>query len=685
MTVTVRRVYGIEARSYNPGQPRDADRYNSGQPRDKNGRWSKLSGLVANEGGFTYRPELDDMPASQPRHGVVVAVSGHSRALSADEYAADPEGAITRYEDDMADVMRENPRLHTGAWVDSSTGEVWLDLSEVYSDHDAGVEAGRDRGEIAVWDLDASEEIPTGGTGNRGSTIGDRVPPADGGMGRDDRGAEEGVGRRPGPGDPRGVGPQAADLVLVRRTYARHPKGSSKGGQFASTGTSGQTIGASKPTAVNTTVVGNHPERVIGMAECSPAKLERSAGLYVDNVPGLSHAQTGTAKDGSSKGDPEIVKREMAANVVDVFDRSPAPDTDREWYDAANNVAADLAAEHGVPIESAAGVVASLSPGAPWDDNVPQAEFVMRSIKADRALTAEDIDNINEMRRAKKKEKDRVPTDLKPGQRLSELDDKRAGEALYGMGKSEVNARRLTSDEMVLRGDGRGGYDRVPKFTADGEPYKVRVQSASNLATAVSCYRAGQGDGAPDMDRISDSLGGGHKVRSFYNNIVDPSDPRHVTVDTHACSVAYGYTISQSSRSPYLNVAAAEDAKDPYRQMYKLTAETTTDARTGQAGGYPIVADAYREATAQINARQPPPVPPYTVREVQSITWAQQRRDYPSSGRSGDDFDHLMERQQTLREQYARGEISRGEMLSGIEDARVTWAGNRDTSIEGEE
>jgi len=49
---------------------------------------------------------------------------------------------------------------------------------------------------------------------------------------------------------------------------------------------------------------------------------------------------------------------------------------------------------------------------------------------------------------------------------------------------------------------------------------------------------------------------GGHKVRSFYNNILNPDDPSHITIDKHAHDIAVG--IPQGTRgSGSLGLGAA--------------------------------------------------------------------------------------------------------------------------------
>jgi hypothetical protein len=80
----------------------------------------------------------------------------------------------------------------------------------------------------------------------------------------------------------------------------------------------------------------------------------------------------------------------------------------------------------------------------------------------------------------------------------------------------------------------------------------------------------------------------GHKVRSFFANISDPTDPWHVTVDRHATDIALGRVYDDRTR-PGL----------------------------GNKGTYEHVAEAYRVAARVLNV---------LPSEVQAVTWIAHRR-----------------------------------------------------------
>lgn len=74
----------------------------------------------------------------------------------------------------------------------------------------------------------------------------------------------------------------------------------------------------------------------------------------------------------------------------------------------------------------------------------------------------------------------------------------------------------------------------------DGNPAKNTWGSVGEISKAVSILNDGS------LQNISEQLGGEHKVRNFYNNIVAPNSPsKDVTIDTHA--VAAGLLLPMGS------------------------------------------------------------------------------------------------------------------------------------------
>ena len=103
---------------------------------------------------------------------------------------------------------------------------------------------------------------------------------------------------------------------------------------------------------------------------------------------------------------------------------------------------------------------------------------------------------------------------------------------------------------------------------------------------------------APDMPTISQAMGGGHKVRNFYNNILNPNDTEHgdVTIDTHAIAGALLRPLSGSDKDT----------------VHGLGTSGPESSATGAKALYGAYAEAYRRA-----ARERGLLP----RQMQSITW----------------------------------------------------------------
>lgn len=85
---------------------------------------------------------------------------------------------------------------------------------------------------------------------------------------------------------------------------------------------------------------------------------------------------------------------------------------------------------------------------------------------------------------------------------------------------------------------------------------------------------------------------GGHKVVSFYKNIVNPEDPESVTIDKHAHDIAVGIP-------------------------YGTRAKDSNDLGLGSKGRYNHFSDAYRTASGHLNIEVPA--------ILQATTWVAHR------------------------------------------------------------
>jgi hypothetical protein len=137
---------------------------------------------------------------------------------------------------------------------------------------------------------------------------------------------------------------------------------------------------------------------------------------------------------------------------------------------------------------------------------------------------------------------------------------------------------------------------------SNGSNSRVAWGSFAEIAKAISVIKDGS------RANISEALGGNHKVRNFYNNIADPSNPNDVTIDTHA--VAAGLLQPLGGK--------AKEVLDNFGKAGK-------NVNTGVKGTYPLYADAYRQAAGELGIK---------ARELQSVVWEKVRDLFPSEWKS---------------------------------------------------
>ena len=112
-----------------------------------------LDVIRKNPGGFSTT-----LNGETPTSGHMVAVPGRSTVIQ----GLPTESHIDEYARRNADVLSQ-PGAHIGGW--HNEGKTYLDVSHNIHDREQAVAAGRQRNQIAIWDVKHGREIPTGGTG----------------------------------------------------------------------------------------------------------------------------------------------------------------------------------------------------------------------------------------------------------------------------------------------------------------------------------------------------------------------------------------------------------------------------------------------------------------------------------------------------------------------------------------
>ena len=372
----------------------------------------------------------------------------------------------------------------------------------------------------------------------------------------------------------------------------------------------------------------------------SVANMVRNGRIpYVKVAPGASDAAV-----------QEALIEHMKDNLLGLYSRvsGAVRSGSKLWYEGANSRSQGIAQTHDIPHENAAGVVAAMSPQKDWDQNVALADWVAHTAgTTDPSATMSPAmtDWVNKY--ALRKDSERVVTDPTTGKetrfnartgeqmapnsvsredvqrQLAEVNGVPWGQmdpdqkAFYTRAYYEAHGppdHLIATDDQTgaqshwidEKGDRKYGYYiNNPDGTHDGvlarygdefpnkkgQPIPVSWGSTGEVSNAIKAF------GANSMSDISEALGGGHKVRSFFNNIIAPwSRKGDVTSDTHAVAAALLRPLGAGSPEAASGMGAASPG----------------NAETGLNGFYPHVAEAYRRA-----ARDAGVLP----RELQSITW----------------------------------------------------------------
>jgi hypothetical protein len=161
----------------------------------------------------------------------------------------------------------------------------------------------------------------------------------------------------------------------------------------------------------------------------------------------------------------------------------------------------------------------------------------------------------------------------------------------------------------IKRRDGGGQYfvyDPTGKNTGQVDmnksdagvmvPTSMTWGSYNELSKAVSILEDGR------ASNIHSQIGSGHKVRSFFINIIAPEHANAVTIDTHAIGAAFMKSVG---------------SKD---DLVKSVMSGTPMGDVGVIGLNPIVAEAYIQAAEELNL---------LPRELQSVTWEAARGLFP--------------------------------------------------------
>lgn len=251
----------------------------------------------------------------------------------------------------------------------------------------------------------------------------------------------------------------------------------------------------------------------------------------------------------------------MRANIQAALDNARAAGIKPDWYDKALATSHELGAKYGVDPRMVTGMIAATSPQQEWDANVRSVDYMLDKITSGAKFT--------------------VPVG-------ADLSHYPGVEQALGRSFAELTQSDPKLCAMALRAESNSEGVRT------SEGHLLQWSCGDKMTMNALAIQQGA---APE------STLGGHKVRSFFNNISDPANKsgrEDVTIDSHALFVALGQRVGDKGKADLLGGApssVADNAKSCYS----------------------VIADAYREVAAAQH-------PPMLASDVQSMTWEYGRK-----------------------------------------------------------
>lgn len=362
---------------------------------------------------------------------------------------------------------------------------------------------------------------------------------------------------------------------------------------------------------------------------------------------GLS-PETYQAKDVRAAAD--MVARDMSNNLLFLHDLALdlfGPEVVKrmsKWYDGANVIAKKFADQYGISVEQSAAILATLSPQKHWFANVSLAENVMDVLR-NHQDTVFDAAVEKAARAAIKNSTGTTSSKRVLYGVIRDLSGKKLSD-LNSLEEKTVFTRFLSQSLHPER-----AYIVTPEGQlTPGSSVAVAWSGIPITSNAVSAFLDGS------VDNLTMALGGGHKVRNFNGNIIDPMSPLFYTSDTHNVAasllIPVGGTDFEVSHNFGGNPGVGEGPKLP-------VIGTTV---TGLQGTYPLYLEAGRRAAEQRNV---------LPRQMQSITWEMIRIMFTDDMKTP----AFMDTVKRVHDQVRSGSLD----LDGARQKIIELSGGRDT------
>lgn len=312
---------------------------------------------------------------------------------------------------------------------------------------------------------------------------------------------------------------------------------------------------------------------------------------HANEVSGEMASYTGLRRSGSI----EDQVRQLAGNLKDFINSTPwkVEKEARKTLRGQNRIANELKDAYGIPTEQAAAVIAVLSPRKQWSQNVALAESVIKIFKesADRTWDSkmDAVATLIESRARKAGTKiDFSPIKGLPFNEMKTPREKAMWIRLYDEAMNARSYSHLASDGQKLG----------VAVTKKGTNARYSWSSFANIEKAVKVLES------KNMEELSEALGTGHKVRNFYNNIVNPwHKDNFITIDTH--QVAGSHLRPMGGKAKEV--------------LHNFGSDLTRSEFSGMKGSYGIYHEAAERAARELGLRG---------NELQSIIWNVVRNNF---------------------------------------------------------
>lgn len=344
------------------------------------------------------------------------------------------------------------------------------------------------------------------------------------------------------------------------------------------------------------TAVGNTEDVLGGKLLVDVPAFERSGAAYDKNVDLLrGYAGIGKVKGESLADTANRFMKMGKENLHYLHDAMPAPIRARAklWYDGARSITDRWVKRYGVPDTGVAGTIAAMSPQKDWFQNVSLAERTLDIMHGQRGtrMTPEMVET---SRRIFAKPEFKPFLQQIQGKTLDQV-LKTGDDYLSAMWLRMYDEAHHSRSHRIVSPEGDFmDYAR----NNDGSESKVGWGSMGEIGKGISVIMD------PRIENVAYRMGGKHKVRNFYNNILSPNSAHgDYTSDTHNVAATLFRPLSGSD---------TEVAHSFNNYAGKGVPGSGASAHTGIEGTYPLYADIGRNAAKERGLKP---------REMQSITW----------------------------------------------------------------